>query len=57
MGTVLRVGPDRIAAPDDYCMLDLGKDRDRTLGDTVKGARRWGLVFLRRHFPQVSEAL
>jgi hypothetical protein len=30
MGTVLRFGPDGIAAPDDYCMLDLGKARDRT---------------------------
>ncbi len=30
MGTVLRFGSDRIAAPDNYCMLELGKARDGT---------------------------
>ncbi len=28
--SVVRIGPDRIAAPGDYCLLELGKARDRT---------------------------
>ena len=35
MGTVLRTGPDRIDAPDDYRTLELGKARDEAGSGTI----------------------